>query len=321
METVLVTGAAGFIGSNVVRILLEKGYRVIGLDNFDDTYDPRIKEAHIAPFAGNEHFVLHRTDVRDMDAMRAIFEKEHPAYVIHLAAKVDTRNAVEHPYDYVSVNVEGTLNVLELGRACGVQNIVLASTSSVYGNTTEMPWSETLAADKPLSPYGSTKRLTEMLAYSYHHNFGMNITCLRYFNAYGENNRPTLVPYVWTEKILRDQEIEMSGDGSRKRDYTYIDDVVDATIRAMEKPLGFEVINVGNSTPSSLKELLATIEHATGKKALVKSRPSHAASVEMTYADVRKAKELLGWEPKTSLSEGVEKLVTWFRANRLKEGE
>ncbi|MBI4065765.1 GDP-mannose 4,6-dehydratase [Candidatus Kaiserbacteria bacterium] len=319
MKTVLVTGTAGFIGSNLTKALLEKSYRVVGVDNLDDAYDIRFKESNIAPFLNNTNFVLYRTDILDEDALKDVFEKEKPEYVVHLAAKADTRKAVNTPRIYVSVNIDGTLNILELCREFHVENLIVASSSSVYGNSSDVPFTEEQPADRPISPYGATKLAVEHLAHTYHHNFNMNITCLRYFNAVGENNRPGMVPYVWAEKLLRGEEIEISGDGSRRRDYTYIGDVVRATILAMEKPLGFEVINIGNSTPVSLNELLTIFEKVIGIKAKVKSRPSHGASVEVTYADVSKAKKLLDWEPTVSLEEGVTRLVAWFRANRLKE--
>lgn len=321
MKTVLVTGVAGFIGSNLTKALLEKGYRVVGIDNFDDTYDIRFKEANIAPFLNDENFILYRTDIRDEGALKVIFETEKPAYVVHLAAKADTRKAVDTPRVYTSVNIDGTLNILEMCREYPVENLVIASSSSVYGNSSHVPFTEDQPADRPISPYGATKRSVEHLAHTYHHNFGMNITCLRYFNAVGENNRPGMVPYIWAEKLLKGEEIEISGNGSRRRDYTYIGDIVCGTILAMGKPLGFEVINLGNNTPASLSELLAIFEKVIGIKAKVKSRPSHSASVEVTCADVCKAKKLLGWEPTTSLEDGITRLVAWFRANRLKEVE
>ena len=317
MKTVLVTGGAGFIGSNLVGELLARGYRVVCVDNFDDTYELSYKEGNIASFLNNKNFVLERVDIRDREAMREIFEKEKPVYVVHLAAKADTRGAVKIPHVYTSVNIEGTLNMFELAREYGVENFVMASSSSVYGNTPRLPWKETEVADRPLSPYGATKRATELLAHTYHHNFGMNITCLRYFNAYGERNRPGMVPYLWTKALLNDDEIELSGNGVRKRDYTYVGDVVRGTILAMEKPLGFEILNIGNSSPVSLRELLSVFEKVLGVTARVRSRPSHSASVEDTYADVSKAKELLGWEPSVSIEEGIQKLIAWFRTNRL----
>lgn len=319
MKTVLVTGAAGFIGSNLTQFVLEKGYRVVGVDNFDDTYEAKFKEEHVAPFLNNKNFVLHRTDICDQKALKNIFESEKPTYVVHLAAKVDTRQAVDTPHEYTSVNIDGSLNILELCREHVVTNLVAASSSSVYGNSSQTPWKEDETLGKPLSPYGATKHAMELFAYAYHHNFGLNITCLRYFNVYGENNRPIMVPYIWAEKILKGEEVEISGDGSRKRDYTYVMDVVRATVLAMEKPLGFEVINIGNNTPASLSELLAVFEKVIGSKAKVKNRPSSKASVEVTYADISKAKKLLGWAPEVSLEEGITKLVAWFRANRLKK--
>ncbi|MFI5260366.1 MAG: SDR family NAD(P)-dependent oxidoreductase [Candidatus Paceibacteria bacterium] len=321
MKTVLVTGAAGFIGSNLTRALLEKGYRVVGVDNFDDTYDTQFKEENIASFQGDPNFVLYRVDIRDADALEHIFETEKPSYVVHLAAKADTRKAVDAPRLYVSVNIDGTLNILESCREHPVENLIIASSSSVYGNSSQVPFTEDQAADRPLSPYGATKRSIEHLAYAYHHNFDMNITCLRFFNAVGENNRPGMVPYIWAEKLLNGEEIEISGDGKRSRDYTYIGDIVRGTILAMEKPLGFEVINLGNHTPASLNALVAIFEKVLGIKASVKSRPSHDASVEVTYANIDKAKRLLGWEPEVSLEEGITRLVAWFRTNRFEEAK
>jgi UDP-glucuronate 4-epimerase len=319
MKTVLITGGAGFIGSNVIPKLLVKGYRVVSVDNFDDLYDPKLKEENVKPFLSNQNFVLERVDIRNLEALKEVFEREGPTYVIHLAARPDTRDAVNDPRLYISINIDGTLNVLELAKDYKVENVVLASSSSVYGNDPDLPWKETATADRPLSPYGASKRTTEHLAYSYHHNFGLNVTCLRYFNAYGENNRPTMVPYLWGIAILKDNEIEISGNGSRQRDYTYIGDIAEGTILAMEKPLGFEVFNIGNNEPISLKELLKVFEKVTGKTAKVKSRPSSKASVEVTYADISKAKAMLDWQPTTSIQDGIGKLVAWLRTNRLEE--
>jgi UDP-glucuronate 4-epimerase len=305
MHTVLVTGAAGFIGSKLCEELLARGYRVVGVDNFsDDLYDPKFKEEHIQTLVSNPNFSLHREDICNLSSMRELFSKEKPKYVAHLAAKANTRKAVSSPQIYIDVNITGTLNILELSKEFGVENVVIASSSSVYGNSQRVPWREDDSADRPLSPYGQTKRSDEILAYTYHHNFKQNVTCLRYFNAYGEHNRPDLVPYLWSQALLRGEEIEMSGDGSRKRDYTYIG--------------GFEIINLGDSQPVSLKELLSTLEEVSGIKAAVKSRPSHPSSVESTYADITKAKELLDWEPKTDIKSGMSKLFVWVRDCRSK---
>ncbi len=319
MKTVILTGGAGFIGSVVARKLLAKNYRVICIDNFtDDLYDPKLKENNISAFVDDKNFVLYRTDICNLEELKNIFEKEKPEFVVHLAAKANTRKAVGEPRSYIDVNIVGTLNILELSKDYKIENIIIASSSSVYGNSVQMPLTETEPADRALSPYGMTKRADEILAYTYHHNFGMNITCLRYFNAYGENNRPDLVPYIWGNLILDGEEIEISGDGSRSRDYTYIGDIANGTIRAMEKPLGFEVINLGNNRPVSLNELVQVFEKVTNQKAKVKSRPSNKASVESTCADISKAKKLLGWEPTTPIEEGIEKLIVWLRDYRAK---
>ncbi len=318
MKTVIVTGAAGFIGSNVVGSLLARDYRVVGIDNFDPAYSSVFKEEHLAPFHSDKNFILERLDIRDQSSLRRVWEAVRPDYVIHLAAKTDTRNAVDLPSEYLSVNIAGSLNILELCREFNVKNLIIASSSSVYGNAPKGPWQEEQLADRPLSPYGATKRAVEILSYTYHHNFNLNITNLRYFNAYGENNRPGMVPYLWAEKMLRDEEIEISGDGSRRRDYTYIGDAVRATVQALEQPLGFEIINIGNSHPVSLKELLAVFEKVIGAPARQRFRPSHAASVEATYADISKAQRLLGWKPEIPIEEGIKRLVAWFRERRLK---
>ncbi|MBI1974289.1 MAG: SDR family NAD(P)-dependent oxidoreductase [Candidatus Zambryskibacteria bacterium] len=313
METVLVTGAAGFIGSNLVEALLKKGNKVVGVDNFDDgLYEASFKEKNIKSVLSDKNFILYRVDIREKEALKDIFEKEKPQYIAHLAARANVRNAAKDPYPYVSINIEGTINILELSRDFNVKNLVIASSGSVYGDDPNMPWSEDHLTDKPVSPYGATKRACELLAYTYHRNHNLNITCLRYFNAYGENNRPDLVPYIWGKAILSDEEIEISGDGSRKRDYTYVGDVVDATVLALEKPLGFEIINIGNSSPVSLKELVSIFEKVSGKKANVKSRPSNSVSMESTYADISKAKKLLGWEPKMKIEKGIGRLLTWL---------
>jgi UDP-glucuronate 4-epimerase len=315
MKKVLLTGGAGFIGSVVAKELLVKGYEVICIDNFtDDLYDPVLKEGNVAELFQNESFSLHRVDVADLANLQKIFESEKPECIIHLAARANTRKAVADPYPYMDTNIVGTLNILEMAKSFGIKNTVIASSSSVYGNSTRTPFEENDTADRPLSPYGMSKRACELLAYTYHHNFNLNVTCLRYFNAYGENNRPDLVPYVWGRAILNDEEIVISGDGKRSRDYTYVGDIASGTIVAMEQPLGFEIINLGNSRPVSLNELLKVFELVVGKKVSVKSRPSIKSSVENTCANIDKAKNLLGWEPTTHIEDGIAKLVTWLKS-------
>lgn len=318
-KRVVVTGGAGFIGSHTIDALLAdpKVVRVICIDNFDASlYDPRLKEENIAPHRKNPRFVLYRADIRNAKKMRSIFKKEKPDAIIHLAAKADTRNAVEEPHEYLETNIYGTLNILECARECGVKKIIFASSSSVYGNKNEAPFSEDVRADFPLSPYGATKRAGEILAHTYYHNFQIPIVCVRIFNAYGERMRPTLVLAKWTEKVLNGEEIEMSGKGTRARDYTYIRDLVESFLLALGASAAFEVINVGNTNPVTLTALLQTLEQVSGLEARVRTVPSHAASVELTHASIDRARRVIGWTPKTSFEEGVRRYVLWVRNSR-----
>lgn len=321
MKRVLITGAAGFIGSNVAETLLKKhrSVHVIGLDNFDDNYPIAFKKQNVLALKKYPNFTFYTADIRDEKAMQRIFKKEKPDAVLHLAAKADSRHAVEAPTDYVTTNVVGTLNLLECSKNAAVQRFVFASSSSVYGNNNRAPYLEKASTDYPISPYGASKKAGEVLAHTYQHNFGLPVTCIRIFNAYGARMRPKLVLYTWVEKILKGEELEISGKGVRARDYTYIGDLVDALIRALkDTTIAFDIINVGSSKPVPLKELLRVIEKATGKKASVRERPSTRPSVEKTHASNKKAKELLGWEPTTSIEKGVSDFVAWFKSERLK---
>lgn len=321
MKTILVTGGAGFIGSNLIAKLLssQKTGRVVCLDNLNDFYDPKIKLANLSSFRRDPRFVFYKKDIRDFASLQKIFKKEKLEAIIHLAAQANTRLAVDDPRSYQSNNVDGTINLFELAKDHETKNFIFASSSSVYGNKNKIPFKEDDRTDFPISPYGVTKKAGELLAHAYHHNFKMKITCLRFFTVYGENNRPDMVMYKWAKNILTGQPIEMSGTGERRRDYTYVGDIVDGIEKALKKPLGFEVINLGNSHPVSLKELLKIFEKVSGKKAVVKFRPSHQASVENTFTDISKAKKILDWQPKTNIEQGVAKLVSWFRDRHFKE--
>ncbi len=321
MKTILVTGGAGFIGSHLCEKLLKgKEYRqVVCIDNLDPSYDPKYKKENLSLLTPNKKFVFYKTDIRDKGALEKIFRKHKPEYVVNLAAKTDTRTSVQEPYEHTSVNITGLLNILELCKDFRVKKLVSFSTSSVYGNNLIPPFKETHATDSPLSPYSASKKAGELLAHTYHFNFGMDIACFRIFNAYGPRQRPTLVLYKWVDKILRDEQIEMSGAGVRRRDFTYVGDIVNAVELSLRKSKGFEVFNIGNSKPVSLVELLKKIEKVTGKKAQVVSRPSARASVEFTHANTKKAKKLLGWQPKVDMEKGVELFVSWFKNNRLKK--
>lgn len=320
MQTVLVTGGAGFIGSNLIESLLKRRTvgRVVCVDNLDTFYDPAFKKDNIKPFLRNEKFKFYKTDIRNRSALTKIFENEKPTFVVHLAAKANTRLSVNEPDEYQAVNIMGTLNLLELSKRHKIKNFIFISSSSVYGNSAVAPFTESGFTDQPLAPYGASKKAGEILAYTYFHNFKLPVTCLRLFNAYGERQRPDLVIYKWVENILKGEPIEMSGTGKRERDFTYVGDIVNAIELAMKHSKGYEILNIGNSKPVSLVTLLALTEKALGKKAIIKKRPSHPASVESTSADIRKAKKVLGWEPEVSLEDGIMRFVKWLRDNRFK---
>lgn len=316
----LITGGAGFIGSNLIeRILAEKKDKVICIDNFDSFYDPKIKKENITPFLNNKKISFYKADIRNYAVMRKIFSSERPDYVIHLAAKANTRESLENVKEYEEVNIGGTINLLELSKINKIKQFVFISSSSVYGNSAKAPFKESDIAGMPISPYGATKRAGEIIAYSYFYNFQLPITCLRLFNAFGERNRPDLVIYKWVKNILNGETIEMSGTGNRLRDFTYVGDIVDAILLSLKRGEGYEILNIGNSKPISLTELLKKVEETLGKKAVVKSRESHHVSSEKTCADINKAKKVIGWEPKVKFEDGLDRFVAWFRQNRSKD--
>jgi len=319
MKRILVTGGAGFIGSNLIEKLLKdkSTEKVICVDNFDPFYSIAFKKDNIKKFLNSKKFEFYKTDITDLSSLSKIFKKEKPDRIIHLAAKVDTRNSVKYPYDYNKVNVLGTLHLLELSKYFEVKKFIFISSSSVYGNEAEAPFKENKSANLPLTPYGVTKVAGELLCYTYFHNFNLPVICLRIFNAYGERNRPDLVIYKWVQSILNNNPIEMSGKGARSRDYTYVGDIVEAILLALKKDIGYQTVNIGNSKPISLKILLSKIEDTLGRKAVVKNRPSARASAESTCADITKAKKLLGWKPKISMEEGLKRFAMWFKKERL----
>lgn len=320
MKTILVTGGAGFIGSNLIETLLKRKAvdRVVCVDNMDSFYDPSFKKENIKEFLKNEKFKFYKTDIRNFATLAKIFENERPNFVVHLAAKANARQSVKEPEEYQSVNIIGTLNLLELSKDYKVKKFVFISSSSVYGNIAKSPFKESSVTDFPLAPYGASKKAGEVLSYTYAHNFKLPVVCLRLFNAYGERQRPDLVIYKWVENILKGEPIEMSGTGKRARDFTYVGDIVHAIELAMKPGNEYEIVNIGNSKPVSLAVLLKHVEKVLGKKAIVITRPSHHASVESTYADISKAKKVLGWAPETPLEEGIARFAKWLRDNRFK---
>lgn len=309
---IVVTGAAGFIGSHLCEALLARGCRVTGIDCFDDFYDPSVKRSNIAGFAGDKRFTLVEADIRDERAMDDVM-KQKPEAVIHLAARAGVRPSIEKPLLYEDVNVGGTCVLLEAARYWGVGRFVFGSSSSVYGNNSKVPFSESDPVDHPVSPYAATKRACELLCHTYHHLFAMGIACLRFFTVYGPRQRPDLAIHKFARLIDQGRPIPVFGDGTTSRDYTYVDDIVAGILAALERCDGYRLYNLGNSDPVTLRDLIQAIEQALGKKAVIEALPPQPGDVVQTFADISRAKAELGYEPRTNLAAGLQRFVTWFR--------
>ena len=320
MKTYLITGAAGFIGSSLAERLLKEENKVIGIDNFCDFYNPSIKENNVKELSKNDNFKLYRIDIRDGQAIKEIFDENKIDVVIHLAAMAGVRPSIENPVLYQEVNCVGTQNILEEMKKHNITNLVMASSSSVYGNCKTVPFKEDMIVDFAISPYAATKKANEVMTHVYHKLFNFNVIMLRFFTVYGPKQRPDLAINKFTRLMLKDKEIPMFGDGSTSRDYTYIDDIVDGVIKSIsyvEDNLNvYEILNLGNSSPVTLKEMIQTIEGALGKEPKINQLPMQPGDVERTFADVSKAKELIGYEPKTSFKEGIENFVKWYKINK-----
>jgi UDP-glucuronate 4-epimerase len=315
-RTVLVTGAAGFIGSHVVDRLLSLGHSVVAVDNFTDYYNPEFKEQNIAVHSDHGDYTLYRDDITDMTAMQKIFDAHKIDVMIHLAAQAGVRSSIIDPIKFVDVNVRGTTILFELCQAKKVGQVIFASSSSVYGNQEKIPFSEDDSVTQPISPYAASKKSAELIAYTFHHLYGMHMTGLRFFTVYGERGRPDMSPYLFADAILHGKPLKQFGDGSTRRDYTYIEDVVNGVIAAMNHPLGFEIINLGNSRHISLQEYIELFEKITGKKAQIIREPEKLGDVQKTFADIRKARELLAWQPTTTIEEGLGQFIEWFKKHR-----
>ncbi len=313
----LVTGGAGFIGSSLIEKLLEQGVSIVAIDDFNNYYNPQFKEENIESFLSDSGFELYRIDITDQRKLDRVFEEEQPDKVIHLAARAGVRPSLEDPLLYQKVNIEGTLNILEACRKYQVKQLIFASSSSVYGGQTGVPFSEEDRADRPISPYAATKRAGEMLCFNYHHLYHLPITCLRFFTVYGPKGRPDMAPYLFTELVSKNKTLKMFGDGTSQRDYTYIDDIVTGILFSLEKELEFEIINLGNSKTIELKYFINLVGKLLNKKPRIKQLPEQPGDVPTTYADITKAKKLLDYNPKTSFEDGMEKLVGWYQKNRL----
>ena len=309
---VLITGAAGFIGSHLCERLLGDGWQVLGVDNFDDFYDPQIKRSNIAGCLENENFELVEADIRDRAAMDETVGSGVDI-IVHLAARAGVRPSIAQPLLYADVNVNGTTVLLEAAKEQRIGKFIFASSSSVYGNNEKVPFSEGDNVDFPISPYAATKKAGELICHTYHHLYEMSVTCLRYFTVYGPRQRPDLVIHKFARLIEQGKAIPVYGDGTMSRDFTYIDDIVDGTVAAMEKCAGFHIYNLGESRPITVNDLIVEIEKALGKKAIKEYVPLQPGDVERTYADVTKAVKELGYSPTTTIEEGLAKFVTWLR--------
>jgi len=309
---VLVTGGAGFIGSHAVDALLSRGDQVVAVDNFNDYYNPAFKRANVAHLAGHPRLDMVEADIRDTDAMAAIF-KNGIDVVIHLAAMANVRYSIGRAPLYYDVNVQGTLGLLELIVTHEVDHIVFASTSSVYGHTQQLPFVETDPCNHPLAPYPATKKTCEILGYTYHNLHDLNFTALRFFSVYGPRGRPDMMPYMVTDRIVRDANINLFNAGRMQRDWTYIDDIVTGILAAVDRPLGYEIINLGRGEPVWMDAFVHLVEDLVGKKAQLTTPPAPPGEPLVTFANVDKARQLLNYAPTVSVTEGMTRFWQWYQ--------
>jgi UDP-glucuronate 4-epimerase len=314
---VFVTGAAGFVGSRLSKTLLDRGDEVIGFDNFDPYYDRAHKDRHLSDLLDTRGFTMITGDLRDAAGLREIFQKHRPDAVAHLAGMAAVRFSVQHPLMYGEVNVQGSVHVLDAARMIGTPRCVLASTGSVYGADTPVPFREDASADRPLAPYPASKRAMELFAYSYAHLWKLPMTSLRFFNVYGPHGRPDMMPWQWTMDILSGRPLTLYNGGRMKRDWTYIDDIVAGFVAALDKGLAYEVLNLGCSNPVENLEFVKILEKLLGREAIIEEVPAPPSEPLVTYADVSKARRLLGYQPKVNVEEGLSRFIEWLRAEKL----
>jgi UDP-glucuronate 4-epimerase len=317
---VLVSGCAGFIGSRVAQFLLAAGHTVVGIDNLNDAYDVRLKQWRLSQFENHRHFVFHKLDISDRQALDGLFSRlaasgALPSAIVNLAARAGVRQSVDDPWVYVDTNVTGTLNLLELCRRHGVRKFVSASSSSLYGKDNPMPWREDQETDRPLSPYAASKKAAEALCYAYHHLYAIDMTIFRYFSVYGPAGRPDMAPFRFVQWISEGRPVVLFGDGEQSRDFTYVDDIARGTVAGL-RPLGYEVINLGCDQPVTLNYAVKLIEKLVGRQAHLERRPPNPADMPATWADITKARQLLGWQAEVSFEEGMGRLAAWYGENR-----
>jgi len=313
---ILITGAAGFIGSHICEHFIKKGNRVIGVDNYDDFYPSGFKDLNLSGIISNPAFQFYKADIRDEQSLTGIFNKEKIDLVIHLAAKAGVRPSIEHITTYYDVNVNGSIVLMETMRKFDVKKMLFASSSSVYGNNPKVPFSETDRVDDPISPYASTKKSGELLCHVYTHLYGFHITCLRFFTVFGPRQRPDLAIHKFTRLIDQGKPIPFFGDGNTARDYTYIDDIVNGISCAAEKISGYHIYNLGESRTITLKQLVATIERLVGKEAILNRLPMQQGDVNITFSDISKAKAEIGYQPTFDLETGLSNFVNWYQAHK-----
>lgn len=322
---ILVTGGAGFIGSHLTDALLMSGEKVIVVDNLNDFYNPVIKKGNLKAIKAmmtkadipENHLQIIEGDIRALHQMDKLFANYPIKLVIHLAAMAGVRPSIDAPMLYNDVNINGTLNLLEMCKKYGVKKFIFASSSSVYGNNKKVPFTEDDFVDYPISPYAATKRAGELLCHTYHHLYGMDIACLRFFTVYGPGQRPDLAIHKFTKLIINDEEVPFYGDGTTERDYTYIEDIIDGVVKAIQWVQAgqglYEIFNLGESRTVNLKEMVTTLEKEIGKKAKLKVLPMQPGDVRKTYADITKAQKILGYHPTTTFEEGIKQFIQWYR--------
>ena len=315
---ILITGIAGFIGSHLGEKLISQGHKIIGVDNFDPFYSRHFKENNLLQLKGSDKFSFFEADISDKPAIKNIFNEHSVDLVIHLAAKAGVRPSIEQISEYYQVNINGTVNLLECMREASISKLIFASSSSVYGNNQKVPFSETDFVDNPISPYAATKKSGELLCHVYSSLYGFDITCLRFFTVFGPRQRPDLAIHKFTRLIDQEKAVPFFGDGSTSRDYTYIDDIISGIICAINKVKGFNVYNLGESRVIKLNELISIIENALNKKAILDRQPLQPGDVQKTFADITKAINELGYNPRYDMELGIKQFITWYKENERK---
>ncbi len=312
MKKIMVTGSAGFIGFHLCKSLLDDGFEVLGIDNLNDYYDPKLKHSRLDQLAPNKHFTFEKIDIADRESLTKAFIDFKPNKVVNLAAQAGVRYSIENPYAYMDANLVGFLNIIELCRHNNVEGLIYASSSSVYGGNTKIPFSVEDRVDKPIALYGATKRANELIAYSYSHLYSLHTTGLRYFTVYGPWGRPDMAMFIFTKKILAGESIPVFNNGNMKRDFTYIDDIISGTRSAIDSNYKNEIFNLGNNKSENLMDMIALIEKELGKKVKIDFQPMQPGDVKESFAEIKQSQEKLRFNPKTSIENGLPRFIEWY---------